>query len=85
MALSIVYRQASEHRAEVEGYLKEFTYRTGKEIKVIDPDSVDGAEFCRLYDVVEYPTIVATKDDGQLRELWRGTPFPLIDEVSYYV
>lgn len=85
MALSIVYRQASEHRAEVEGYLKEFTYRTGKEIKVIDPDSVDGAEFCRLYDVVEYPTIVATKDDGQMRESWRGIPFPLIDEVSYYV
>ena len=44
-----------------------------------------GIGFCETYDIVEYPTIVALSDSGQLQNQWRGLPLPTISEVSYYV
>ena len=84
MSVWVFYRQNSEAARIVEEYLHDFQRRTAKEIEVIDPDSVRGADLCRVYDVVEYPTIVATTPDGQVQGSWRGLPLPTIDEVSYY-
>lgn len=85
MSVFVVYRRASDYGREVEEYLRDFEHRTGKKLEEIDPDTRDGATLCRTYDIVEYPTIIATAEDGQVRGMWRGTPLPTIDEVSYYV
>lgn len=85
MSVLVVYRSESEHGRVVEDFLHEFKQRTASDLKTVDPDSAEGADICRVYDIVEYPTIIATNHDGQLRQLWRGLPLPLIDEVSYYV
>lgn len=85
MRAFIVYRQNSDYARDVTEYLRDFHRRTGKELEEIDPDTRDGGDLCSLYDVVEYPSIVAVDDDGILQNLWRGLPLPLIDEVSYYV
>lgn len=84
MRVAVMYRSASEHRRPVEDFLYEFERRTGKEIEVIDPDSRAGADFARVYDIVEYPTMVALSNDGQLQSMWRGLPLPTLSEVSYY-
>jgi len=81
----VIYKSASEHGRDVSEFLHDFERRTARKLEEIDPDSPRGAEICHLYDVVEYPTILATAEDGQLRQAWRGIPLPLIDEVSYYV
>lgn len=81
----VVYKAHSEHARGVEEYMREFERRTGKVLETIDPDSRRGADICRLYDVVEYPTIIATTNDGQLLRMWRGVTLPLIDEVNSYV
>lgn len=85
MAVTVIYQSVSEHAQAVDEFLHDFEKRTTQPLEVVDPDSPAGAEICRLYDIVEYPTIIATADDGQLRQLWRGVPLPLIDEVGYYV
>lgn len=85
MSVMVIYKSASEHARAVEEFLHDFEQRTARNLEIIDPDSVRGADLCRLYDIVEYPTIVATSNDGQLRQSWRGLPLPLINEVSYYV
>ncbi len=85
MKAAIVYRTDSEHERDVEGYLREFQHRTGKQLEIINPDSREGADFCRVYDIVQYPSIIALDDLGKVQNTWRGLPFPLIDEVSYYV
>ena len=85
MRVAIVYRQESDHAREVFDYLADMRRVTGKELEEIDPDTADGSQFCRVYDIVEYPTIVALSYDGQLQNLWRGRPLPTISEVSYYV
>lgn len=85
MSVLVVYRAESEHARVVDEFLHDFKQRTARDLTTVDPDSREGAEICRVYDVVEYPTIIATNHDGQLRQMWRGVPLPLIDEVSYYV
>lgn len=85
MSVMVFYKSASEHGREVTEFLHDFERRTTRKLDEIDPDSRRGTDLCRLYEVFEYPTIVATSDDGQLINKWRGSPLPTIDEVSYYV
>lgn len=84
MRVAIVYRYESDHAREVLDYLRDFSKQTGRTIEEIDPDSRDGAQFCRVYDIVEYPTMIALSDSGQVQNVWRGRPLPTISEVSYY-
>ena len=84
MKAVIVYRAESDHARAVEDYLRDFTRQTGRELETIDPDTKEGIDFCHVYDVMEYPTVVAFSDDGQLQNSWPGLPLPTISELSYY-
>ena len=55
-----------------------------REIESVDPDSVEGSDFCQAYDVVEYPSILGIDDFGKVLESWRGMPLPRLNEVAYY-
>lgn len=85
MRVVIVYKYESDHAREVLDFLRDFARQTGHQIEEIDPDTPSGAGFCRTYDIVEYPTMVALADSGQLQQMWRGRPLPMISEVSFYV
>lgn len=85
MKAIVIYKDESDHAREVIDYLRDFKRQTGHDLETMDPDSPDGADFCRAYDIVEYPTIVAVSDDGRMQNQWRGRPLPTISEVSYYV
>ncbi|MEO5950437.1 MAG: hypothetical protein ABIQ04_03225 [Candidatus Saccharimonadales bacterium] len=85
MKALIVYKNESDHARAVLDYLRDFERQTGHKLDTIDPDSVSGSELCRVYDIVEYPTIVAMSDEGMALNSWRGLPLPTISEVSYYV
>lgn len=84
MRTVVIFRENSEHAREVLEYLRDFQRQTGHSLETLDPDSPEGTDFCRTYDIVEYPSILALNDDGQLQNLWRGQPLPTISEVSYY-
>ena len=84
MRVVMMYRALSEHRRPVEDFLYEFERRTGKVIETLDPDSREGTDFARTYDIVEYPTMIAMSEDGQMQSMWRGLPLPTLSEVSYY-
>jgi hypothetical protein len=80
----LIYRDDSEHARPVIDFLRDFERHTGHTIETMEPDSPEGIDFCRAYDIVEYPTMVAVSDDGQAQNMWRGVPLPTISEVSYY-
>lgn len=84
MKAVIVYKLESDHAREVLDYLRDFERQTGRKLEEVDPDTREGSDFCRVYDIVEYPTIVGLSDEGQLLHMWRGRPLPTISEVSYY-
>lgn len=85
MKAVVVYKDDSEHARAVIDWLRDFRRQSGKDIATLEPETREGADFCRLHDIVEYPTIVAMDNDGKPLQVWRGLPLPLINEVSYYV
>ena len=86
MRLVIVWNEQTDYAREVRDWLKDFAHDTGgKKIESLDPETREGEDFCKLYDIVEYPTIIAVEDEGQMLEMWRGTPLPQIEQVAYWV
>lgn len=85
MRTFVVYKEESDHARAVIDYMHDFERQTGKQLEAVDPDTKDGADTCRAYDIVEYPSVVAVDNNGILQNLWRGLPLPTISEVSYYV
>ncbi len=85
MKVVIVYKDESDHARAVVDFLRDFERQTGHVLETLDPETADGAQFCRAYDVVEYPTVIALSDDSIMQNMWRGLPLPTISETSYYV
>lgn len=85
MKVTILYRPKSDHARQVEEYQREFTHRTGKKLSLLNIDTVAGAEKAKLYDIVRYPAVIATADDGQLLKMWQDELLPTINEVSFFV
>ena len=85
MRVVVVYKQQSDYTRQVDEYLFEFNRRTGHDLEVIDPESPDGISFCEAYGIMEYPTLIAISDSGQMQNMWKGLPLPTMSEVSYYV
>lgn len=85
MRIVVVYQDNSEHARSVIDFLRDFQRQTGHTLEELDPNSREGTDFCRTYDIVEYPTVIALSASGEMQNMWRGIPLPTISEVSYYV
>ncbi|MGH7196209.1 MAG: hypothetical protein ACREGJ_00400 [Candidatus Saccharimonadales bacterium] len=85
MKTVLLYRPNSEHERVVLDYLRDFERVTGKQLPTMDVDSREGIEKVQLYDIMQYPAILATDNEGHVQQLWQGEPLPRIGEVSYYV
>ena len=85
MRVVVISKPATEYKREVDDYLFEFNRRTGHTLEVIDPESPEGISFCEAYDILEFPTLIAISDSGQMQNMWKGLPLPTMSEVSYYV
>jgi len=85
MKVVVVTRDNTDYARTVTDYLRDFKMQTGRDLTTLDPDSLEGADLCRTYDIVQYPTIIALSDDGVMQNLWAGLPLPTMSEVSYYV
>lgn len=85
MKVIALYRPKSEHARLVEEYARDFERQRGKAIELLSLDTRDGAEKANLYGIMQYPALVAVRDDGQLLRDWQGERFPLMDEVAAYL
>ena len=83
MRVVCIYRDNQDYSRSVDEWLENFRRQTGREVETMDPDVNPG--FCEIYDIVEYPTIMALSDRGEVRAFWRGKNLPLINEVLYYM
>ncbi len=85
MRVVIIYRAESDYARAVIDFLRDLKRQAEYALEELDPDTAEGAGLCRVYDIVEYPSIVALGADGALQNLWRGLPLPTVNEVGYYV
>ena len=83
MRVICIYRDNQDYTRSVDEWLENIRRQTGREIETLDPD--ENSDFCEAYDVVEYPTILALSEQGEVRASWRGRDLPLINEVLYYL
>ena len=83
MRIICVYKDNEDYTRSVDEWLENFRRQTGRELEIMRPD--DNVEFCETYDIVEFPTIIAIGNSGEVLSMWRGRTLPLINEVLYYV
>ena len=82
MRVVCIFRDNQDYSRTVTEWLENFRRQTGREIEIMNPD--ENSSFCETYNVVEYPTIMALGNNGEVRASWRGRDLPLINEVLYY-
>lgn len=81
----MLYRPNSDHARVVEEFAKDFSkHHTGGKLNLVDLNTRDGSSTASLYDVMQYPAVLALTDDGQLIKEWEGERLPLMNEVAYY-
>lgn len=85
MRVVVVTKENMDYSRAVDMFINDFNRQTGRELEILDPESLEGDTFCRTYDIVQYPTVIALGNDGQVQNVWSGTLLPTINEVSYYV
>ena len=83
MRVICIFRDSQDYTRSVTDWLEDFRRQTGREIETMNPD--ENTSFCETYDIVEYPTIMALGDNGEVMSMWRGRNLPLINEVLYYM
>jgi len=85
MKILVLYRPNSEHGRVTEEFIRDYQamHGTGK-IEVVNVDSREGSAAATLYDVMQYPAVLALKDDGQILRAWEGEALPLMDELAAY-
>ena len=83
MRVVCIFRDNQDYSRTVTEWLENFRRQTGREIETMNPD--ENTNFCETYDIVEYPTILALGEMGDVRAMWRGHDLPLINEVLYYM
>ena len=85
MKLTVLWNEQTDYASEVREWLRDFAHDNhGAVVYELDPESREGGDFAGLYDILQYPAVVVTDDDGRLIRLWKGRPMPQIDEVAYW-
>jgi hypothetical protein len=84
MKVAVLYRSQSEQERPVLDFEHDYQRQTGRQLSLYDLNTRDGWSLASLYDVVQYPAVLATSDDGRLLQMWQGDNLPLMNEVMYY-
>ena len=80
----ILYQPDSEHAREVETFIHDFQmqHHVDAKIEILDLNTRDGAATASLYDVMQYPALLATDNFGSVVNMWQGDNLPLMSEVA---
>lgn len=84
MKVVILYHPQSDHYRTVEEFARDLHKQKGKKVDLVSLETREGAATASLYDIVEYPAVLAIREDGQLLKNWEGAMLPLMDEVAAY-
>jgi len=70
----------------VETFIRDLQHQhdVGNKVEVLSVDTRDGASTAALYDIWQFPAILALAEDGRVLNTWQGEQMPLMDEVAAY-
>lgn len=84
MKLLVLYRPNSDHGRMVEEFIHNYKDRNSGGVEALNIDSREGIAMATLYDIMDYPAILALRADGFVQKIWQGQELPLMDEVASY-
>jgi hypothetical protein len=85
MKAVILYHPDSEFSRSVEEYAAYFKRFHSQELELLSLETVEGSEAAKLYDILEYPSLLVIRETGEVMKVWQGTSMPLMDEVAAYL
>ena len=85
MKIVVLWKEDTDYAREVREWMQEFTHETGKEVESLNPVSTEGETFATARDILQFPAVVAVREDGAVLNQWLGTPLPQFDEVLFFV
>jgi hypothetical protein len=85
MKLLILYHPNSEFSSSVENFANDCKNRTTRDIELVSLDTSEGSSLAATYGILDYPTEMVIREDGQLVKDWQGSSLPLFDEVMSYL
>ena len=85
MRVFCLYRPNSETERSVIELNAELRRRINTELELISVDTVEGDRLAQVYDIFQFPAVVATDSGGVLQRSWTDGNLPLINELSYYL
>ena len=85
MNVICLYRPNSEFDTPLNDLNRELMRRSNVQLEMLSVDTVEGDAKAQLYDIVAFPTIIATDTSGTLIHAWPSGQIPLLNEVSYYL
>ena len=83
MRIVIVVKTNSEYFREAEEWGVEYQRETGREVELIDPETIEGEIFASTRDIMQYPSLLMRGGGGEIVKKWSGSPLPQFDQVSY--
>ncbi len=84
MKILVLYRPDSEFARPVEEFAHDIERQQNVKPELVSLDTREGANMAQLYDIVQYPAILATRDSGEVLQIWAGPQLPLMNEVAAY-
>ena len=84
MKIVILYRPESEFARAVEEFAHDIERQQNVKPELVSIDTVEGANMAQTYDVMDYPAILATRETGEMLQMWVGSQLPLMNEVAAY-
>ena len=84
MKAYLIYRFDGPQQIRVDSLLRDLGDHWASKIELVDNQTRTGADLARLYDVVDYPALLITLDDGRQLELWQSS-WPLLSDIIYYL
>ena len=86
MKVLILYRPNSDHGRSVEEFMDALKRRNDRiKIESVNIDSREGSAIASIHDIMQYPAVMVTQDNGSVHKIWMGSEVPpLLDEVIAY-
>ncbi len=85
MRVFCLYRPNSETERSVIELNNELKRRMNVELELISMDTVEGDHLAQVYQVMQFPAVMALDSRGIVQKSWTDGSLPLINELSYYL
>lgn len=85
MRVFCLYRPNTESERPVMELNAELKRRMNVELELISMDTIEGDQLAQVYDILQFPAVVAVDSAGILHKSWVEGNLPLLNELSYYL